>query len=161
MSAKWQRVRAADDELFRGPWLWPIKALLRTFSSITLAVILLTSVAVYGTLASVPIGLLALAPTYVVIGLTILAVVVPVAGLPLFVIHRRTGGGWRSNPAMFAGLFLLTLVLARGTHQRCCSSSKRRPGCCIAVAPTSSCVLSPLGWPPAAAASAPPRPRAP
>ena len=112
MSAKWQRVRAADDELFRGPWLWPIKALLRTFSSITLAVILLTSVALYGTLASVPIGLLALAPTYVVIGLTILAVVVPVAGLPIFVIHRRTGGRWRSNPAMFAGLFLLTLVLA-------------------------------------------------
>ncbi|MEI7656700.1 MAG: hypothetical protein WCK33_01395 [Phycisphaerae bacterium] len=111
MSAKWQRVRAADDELFRGPWLWPIKATLRALSSITLAVILLSLVALYGTLASVPIGLLALAPTYLVIGLTLLALVVPVAGLPMFAIHRRTAGRWRTSPLLFASMFILTLAL--------------------------------------------------
>ncbi|MCA9289207.1 MAG: hypothetical protein KDA05_11515, partial [Phycisphaerales bacterium] len=65
MSLKWQRVKAWDDAFFPA-WAWPAKALLRTLSSIWLAVILLSGVVVYGILASVPIGMLALAPTWLV-----------------------------------------------------------------------------------------------
>jgi hypothetical protein len=57
MSAKWRRSLAWDDRFFPA-WAWPAKALLRAFSSIWLAVILLTAVSIYGILASIPLGLL-------------------------------------------------------------------------------------------------------
>ncbi|RMH26296.1 MAG: hypothetical protein D6693_07410, partial [Planctomycetota bacterium] len=54
---------------------------LRAFSSIPLAVALLSLVVVYGALASVPIGLLALAPTYLFVAATLLiALALGVAG---------------------------------------------------------------------------------
>jgi hypothetical protein len=56
-----------------------VKVVLRALSSITLAVILLSGVALYAVVASVPVGLLALGPTYVIYGLTLVAVVVAVA----------------------------------------------------------------------------------
>jgi hypothetical protein len=67
MSAKWHRSRKWDDEHLP-PGLWPVKALLRAFSSISLAVVLLSLVIVYVTLASVPIGMLAQLPTWAVYG---------------------------------------------------------------------------------------------
>ncbi|MEX2217128.1 MAG: hypothetical protein WD749_00080, partial [Phycisphaerales bacterium] len=81
MSAKWVRSKQWDDRHIP-PGLWPLKALLRTFSSIPLAVTLLSLVVVYAILASVPIGLLALAPTYVLYGAVLLGLVVVVAGVP-------------------------------------------------------------------------------
>ncbi|CAG0998665.1 hypothetical protein PHYC_02728 [Phycisphaerales bacterium] len=63
MSAKWRQNRAWEDANLTGPWR-ALKWTLRVFSSITLAVVLLLLVALYGVSASVPIGLLALAPTY-------------------------------------------------------------------------------------------------
>ena len=65
MSAKWRRNLAWDDEFFPAR-AWPVKFLLRMFSSIPLAVVLLSLVVVYATLASVPIGLIAQVPTYVI-----------------------------------------------------------------------------------------------
>lgn len=74
MSAKWQRSKRWDDEHLRGA-LRPLKFVLRAFSSITLAVILLTFVALYGVLASVPLGLLLKAPTYLLYGLTLVGAI--------------------------------------------------------------------------------------
>lgn len=62
MSLKWQRTKKWDNENLSGIFT-PVKWILGAFSSITLAVILLLLLAAYGTLASVPIGLLALIPT--------------------------------------------------------------------------------------------------
>lgn len=57
MSAKWRRSLAWDDQHFP-KWAWPAKWILRAFSSIWLAVILLSAVSLYGILASIPLGLL-------------------------------------------------------------------------------------------------------
>lgn len=65
MSQKWDQVRAWDDAFFPR-WAWPVKAALRALSSITLAVVVLSGVVLYGVLASVPIGMLAQIPTWLV-----------------------------------------------------------------------------------------------
>lgn len=87
MSAKWHRSRAWDDQHLTGA-LRPVKLLFRAFSSISLAVVLLILVAIYGTLASVPIGLVALAPTYLLYALTLLGLVAACALLPASLVRR-------------------------------------------------------------------------
>jgi hypothetical protein len=91
--------------------VWPVKFLLRTFSSIPLAVVLLTLVAVYGTLASVPIGLVAKLPTLAIYGVTILAVLGVVAVLPTWVLVRglRAAGAGRGL-RFVAGFFALQVL---------------------------------------------------
>lgn len=74
MSAKWRRSLAFDDAFFPR-WAWPLKALLRVFSSIPLAVVLLVLVAFYGVLASVPIGIVVLGLTQAFYGVTMLVMV--------------------------------------------------------------------------------------
>ena len=69
MSKKWQRVKEWDAEHLTGP-LAPVRWVLAALSSISLAVVLLVFVALYGALASIPIGLVALAPTWAVIAVT-------------------------------------------------------------------------------------------
>src|SRR3954454_4258870 len=81
MSAKWVRSKQWDDQHIPG-WAWPLRFLLRTFSGIPLAVCLLSCVVLYATLASVPIGLLALAPTYILLALGLAAAVGFGAGVP-------------------------------------------------------------------------------
>lgn len=77
MSAKWRRVQAWDRENLTGP-LTPIRYLLHALSSITLAACLLLGVALYAVLASVPVGLLALIPTWAVyIGSLVLVSLAP------------------------------------------------------------------------------------
>lgn len=106
MSAKWRRIKRWDDRTLTGPWL-PVKWLLRALSSIRLAVILLTSVALYGALASVPIGLIALAPTWILIGLSA-ALAVAAAAAALGWLGRlavpATRRGWRFSAAVLGGL---------------------------------------------------------
>ena len=63
LSAKWRRVQAWDKEHLTG-WLTPVRMVLFLFSSIRLAAIMLAGVSLYAVLASVPIGLLALIPTW-------------------------------------------------------------------------------------------------
>lgn len=75
MSRKWQRVQRWDDEHLRGPVLGVVKVVLRTLSSIWLAVVLLVGVGLYGVLASVPVGLVALAPTWAVYAASAVAAV--------------------------------------------------------------------------------------
>ncbi|MFM9995047.1 MAG: hypothetical protein ACKVU4_04515 [Phycisphaerales bacterium] len=112
MSAKWQRSKQWDDEFFPA-WAWPARALLRAFSSITLAVCLLSCIALYAILASVPIGLIAQLPTVVVYGLTLLVAVGVLAVLPVAIawrVARKSLGIERRT--CFAGTTLLLLVLA-------------------------------------------------
>lgn len=90
MSAKWIRSKQWDDQNIP-TWAWPLRFLLRAFSSITLAVILLSLVVLYGILASIPVGLIVLGLTYVVYGLTVLATIGVVAAMPLLVLRRA----WR------------------------------------------------------------------
>jgi hypothetical protein len=74
MSAKWRRSLAFDDAFFPR-WAWPFKALLRLFSSIPLAVVLLLLVSFYGVLASVPVGIVVLGLTQAFYGVTILVMI--------------------------------------------------------------------------------------
>ncbi|MEL7484473.1 MAG: hypothetical protein AAFN41_08975, partial [Planctomycetota bacterium] len=71
MSAKWRRVQAWDRENLTGV-LTPIRLILHSLSTITLAVVLLTGVTLYSIFASVPIGLLALGLTWLVYIATLL-----------------------------------------------------------------------------------------
>ncbi len=113
MSAKWQRSKRWDDEHIPG-WAWPVRFLLRAFSSIPLAVVLLSLVALYAVLASVPIGLIALIPTWTIYGLTLLLSIILFAVLPV-------SGAWRlgrstlglERRTCFAGA--LVLLIALGT----------------------------------------------
>ncbi len=109
MSLKWRRVKQWDDQNLRG-WLLPVKFVLRAFSSITLAVIVLSCVALFAVLASVPVGLLALGPTYVIYGLTLVLTAGVVAGVPALVAWRAMGKA--SRPARFSAVFSTGVVMA-------------------------------------------------
>jgi len=111
MSAKWIRSRQWDDEHIPR-WAWPVKALLRTFSAIPLAITLLFLVVIYAILASVPIGLLVLGLTDAVYVLSLVAVVGVAAGVPVAALRLI----WRSKPAnrgvRFAASLLTGLAFA-------------------------------------------------
>lgn len=107
MSAKWIRARKWDDQHLTG-WLTPVKVVLRVFSGIPLAVVLLTLVTFYGILASVPIGLIALAPTYIIYGLTALVTVALLALVPVWLLRR----GLRQARVAKAARFTITLIAA-------------------------------------------------
>jgi hypothetical protein len=109
MSQKWRRSLAWDDRFFP-PAAAPLKFVLRAFSSIWLAVILLVLVALYGILASVPIGIVALAPTFAVYGLTVLLAIGVIAGLPVVLVWRllrRRGPALRFAVALLGSLALV------------------------------------------------------
>jgi len=93
MSAKWIRSKKWDEQHLTGA-LVPVRWLLRTFSGIPLAVVLLTLVSLYGILASVPIGLIALAPTWALYGLTAAGTVLAGSVAPVWLggkLMRRAG----------------------------------------------------------------------
>lgn len=102
MSAKWERSKRWDDTHLTGA-LRPVKHVLRAFSSIWLAVILLSFVSLYSVLASVPIGMLALIPTYVIYGATALIAIGLIAALPVLLARRLL-------PLSGAGRFAFTVV---------------------------------------------------
>ncbi|MEO0511968.1 MAG: hypothetical protein AAF108_03620 [Planctomycetota bacterium] len=109
MSAKWRRVQAWDDRVFPA-WAWAAKAVLRAFSSISLAVVLLTGVSLYAVFASVPIGLLALAPTWAIYAATLLVAVGVLGVLPAWLV----GGLAPAGAGRFAARVVLGLLLAAG-----------------------------------------------
>jgi len=113
MSAKWQRTKAWDDRHFP-PALWPVKALLRLFSSVWLGIGLLACIMVYAVLASVPIGLLAKIPTMVIIGLTLLATIAVLAVLPAAGVRRLLQRRGTPRATEFAATFGLLLLLGAG-----------------------------------------------
>jgi len=97
MSAKWQRNKAWEREAFP-KWAAPARWVLHAFSTIALAVTLLTGIAIYSALASVPIGMLARIPTYLVYGLTAIALIAAVEAIgigTLRLVMRPVGRRWR------------------------------------------------------------------
>ncbi|MBX3360490.1 MAG: hypothetical protein KF705_03470 [Phycisphaeraceae bacterium] len=93
MSQKWRRSQQWDKEHFPG-WAQPVRWLLHAFSTITLAVCLLVFVVIYAILASVPIGLLAQIPTYLIYALTLLLTIAGISLVTLFLprlLLRRAG----------------------------------------------------------------------
>ncbi|MFI4915394.1 MAG: hypothetical protein ACIAS6_02665 [Phycisphaerales bacterium JB060] len=110
MSRKWQQVKQWDDEHLTGP-LAPLRWVLRLLSSVLFGVGLLVVVALYGALASLPVGLLVDGLTWGMYGLTLVACIAVVAGTAGFATSlatRRSERGWR-----FA-LVLLTLLAGAG-----------------------------------------------
>lgn len=119
MSQKWVRSKRWDDEHLSGA-LRPVKFVLRAFSSIWLAVVLLTLVAVYGVLASVPLGMLALAPTWGFYVLTLVAAVAVGAGVPVWAVVRAMGSAGAGQASRFSvgllGFLGLSCVSALAWH---------------------------------------------
>jgi len=114
MSAKWVRSQRWDDEVFPA-WAWPAKFVLRALSSIWLAVTLLSLVAVYGTLASIPVGMIAAIPSYLIMFGVAGLVIAVCAGGPTYLTHRalrRATMGTRMAASlfMFVTLFVLLCV---------------------------------------------------
>lgn len=110
MSAKWVRSKKWDDQHLTGALL-PVKLVLRTFSSIPLAVVLLSFVAIYGTLASIPLGLLAIVPTKLLYAAIFLALFAVVMVLPLWLITRRMRAGGASLAQRFVASVFGVLIL--------------------------------------------------
>ena len=108
MSRKWQETKRRDDEFFPS-WAWPVKKLLRAFSSISLAVTLLGFVGLYAVLASIPIGLLATIPTYLLVAITLFAPLAGVAVVVLVGTTRLLPGISRANRFVIRFVLLITL----------------------------------------------------
>lgn len=103
MSRKWQRAKQWDERHLRGPMLRPIKWVAQSFSSIWLAVVLLSLVALYGVVASVPIGLLALIPTWLVIAASYAAPVLAGSAAAVLLARRVFRGGGARFAASLLG----------------------------------------------------------
>lgn len=113
MSQKWIRSKKWDDEHIPRA-LWPVKFLLRAFSSITLAIILLLGVSLYGAAASVPVGLIALAPTYLVYGVTVVLAIALIAVLPTWAMVRALASIKVGPAGRFVAGFVGMLLLSVG-----------------------------------------------
>ncbi|MDF1809553.1 MAG: hypothetical protein P1U42_07655 [Phycisphaerales bacterium] len=110
MSKKWQRNKAWENENLVGP-LMPIRLILRIFSSIPTAIVLLLFVSLYATLASIPIGMIAKIPT-VIIDLFTLVGLIAITVLPaMFVIRKSMSSS--APGARFIALFA-TIVIVGG-----------------------------------------------
>jgi hypothetical protein len=111
MSKKWQRNKAWEDANLTGAWT-PLRLVLRAFSSIPLAVVLLLFVSIYATLASIPIGMLARIPTLLIV----LAMYVALLGMPmlLWVVLVRKTMGDVSRATRFILSFVVILALGVG-----------------------------------------------
>lgn len=109
MSAKWRRSQKWDDDHIPRA-LWPVKFVLRALSSIWLAVTLLVFVALYGVLASVPIGIIVKAPTYALYFAMIVLLVGLVAGIPAVVVAR----GMRKHGRVIRFVFSFAVFLGLG-----------------------------------------------
>lgn len=113
MSQKWRRSQEWDRQHFPS-WAWPARAILHVFSTITLSVFLLGFVVVYAIVASVPVGLLATVPTYLVYGLTALLAIALVGAvlvwLPGRLLKRSGAGGGIRFAAGLVGV-LASIVL--------------------------------------------------
>ncbi len=110
MSAKWRRVKSWDQQHLTGA-LTPVRWILTAFSSITLAVILLVCIALYGSLASIPIGLWAMIPTKLFELFTLLLFVVIAVGGTQWCLGLLIGPGL-SREWKFALRFVIGLGVA-------------------------------------------------
>lgn len=112
MSLKWRKSQQWDREHLTGP-LAPLRWVLGALSSIWLAVITLVFIAIYGIAASVPIGMLALIPTFLLYGLTALIVMAIAVLIPVPLVARTLRTRMADSKATrFVVLLVMSLVLA-------------------------------------------------
>lgn len=111
MSAKWVRSKAWDQRHLSGP-LSPVRWVLQAFSSIWLSVLLLIGVALYGILASVPIGIIALAPTWGLYAATLLGTVLVLGVLPAWVTSKIAAKQGMRRAGKFVLVLGVLLVLS-------------------------------------------------
>jgi len=111
MSKKWQRNKAWEDTNLIGPWT-PVRIVLRIFSSIPTAIVLLLFVSLYATLASVPVGMIARIPTLLIETAMYLALLA-IPTLPLLYVTRRVMLN-RSPAVRFLTMFVITVALGVG-----------------------------------------------
>ncbi len=107
MSLKWRKAQQWDRENLNG-FLAPLRWILTALSSIWLAVITLVFIAMYGIAASVPIGMLALIPTFLLYGLTLLLILAIAVLIPLPLIAKVLAS---RMPQAKAARFVVLLVL--------------------------------------------------
>jgi len=110
MSLKWRKSQEWDREHLTG-LLAPVRWILGALSSIWLAVITLVFIALYGIAASVPIGMLALIPTFLIYGLSALLIVAAAVLIPVPLVAKVLK---KSMPDARAGRFVVLLVLGAG-----------------------------------------------
>ena len=111
MSKKWQRNKAWEDANLTGA-LTPVRVVLRIFSSIPTAVVLLLFVSLYATLASVPVGMIARIPTLLIdTAFYLLLLAIPI--LPALYFTRKAMLT-KPAPMRFLVMFLITVLLAIG-----------------------------------------------
>jgi len=115
MSAKWRRVKAWDQQNLTGG-LTPLRWVLTSFSSVTQAVIMLVLIALYGALASIPIGLWAMIPTKLFEGLTLVLMVGVAEVITQWAIGKATRGHV-SREWTFATRFIIGLFVAIAAAQ--------------------------------------------
>ena len=108
MSKKWQRNKAWENEHLVG-WLTPFRMVLRVFSSIPTAIVLLVFVGLYATLASVPIGMLAKIPTMLIDVASLLALIAILVLPALYLTVKSMQGS--SRGARFLASFLVVVVI--------------------------------------------------
>ncbi|MBL4590988.1 MAG: hypothetical protein JKY96_03405 [Phycisphaerales bacterium] len=110
MSAKGRRNRAWENKNLTGV-LTPVRLYFRAFSSIPLAIILLSYVSLHATLASVPIGMIAWIPTPLVYAASfVLAVLIAV--VPTIIILRKLMTNTKRAPrflVMFFGVIAVAI----------------------------------------------------
>jgi hypothetical protein len=109
MSAKGRRNRAWEDEHLTG-WWTPFRLLLRAFSSIPLAIVLLLYVALHATLASVPVGMLARIPTLLVYAASLLILLAILSGSIALAVRSLTKDAPRAT--RFLALFVSTVAVS-------------------------------------------------
>ncbi len=113
MSAKWVRSQQWDDRHLTGA-LWPVKVVLRLFSQVSTAIVLLSFVALFGILASVPIGLIARIPTVLFIVVVFITLFVGGAVAPAWAatwLMRRKGVARSPRFVVTTATFLLMTAL--------------------------------------------------
>ena len=111
MSKKWQRNKAWEDANLVGS-LTPIRVILRVFSSVPTAIVLLLFVSIYAMLASIPVGMIARIPTLLVVtAMYLILLAVPI--LPALYITRKGMQRTRA-PLRFLMMFLVTVGLGIG-----------------------------------------------
>jgi hypothetical protein len=108
MSAKWVRSQQWEREHLTG-WLTPVRWVLHALSTVRLAIVLLVGLSIFGALASVPIGMLALIPTYLIYGLTLLAAIALFGLLPSWLAWRTMKGAGLSSALRF-GLIVPVVI---------------------------------------------------
>ncbi len=105
MSAKWVRSKQWERQHLTGA-LTPVRWVLHAFSTIIMSVTLLVLLSLYGVLASIPIGMLALIPTWLVYALTLVLTVGLLTVLPLWLLWTQL----RSRDVSFALRFAVTVL---------------------------------------------------